>query len=76
MMSAIVIEFRLPLTRRNVIRRKVTWALPIRNLTFFSMEMLITGPAYFAESHTMSATKPYTAGHEFIQVDCHKPLAY
>lgn len=44
--------------------------------SFLNMEMVITDPLYLAEPHTMSSTKPYTAGYEFIAVDCYKPLAY
>ncbi len=44
--------------------------------SFLTLEMVITDPGYLTEPYTMSWTKPYTADYEFIEVDCHKPLAY
>jgi hypothetical protein len=41
-----------------------------------NMEMVVTDPGYLTATHTLTSKKPYTADYEFIEVDCHKPLAY
>jgi hypothetical protein len=44
--------------------------------SFLNMEMVVTDPDHLTEPHTLTSKKPYTADYEFIEVDCHKPLAY
>ena len=44
--------------------------------SYLNMEMVVTDPGHLTSAHTLSSKKPYTAGYEFIEVDCHKPLAY
>lgn len=44
--------------------------------SFLNMEMVVTDPGHLTAPHTLSSKKPYTADYEFIEVDCHKPLAY
>ena len=41
-----------------------------------NMEMVITDPGHLTEAWTRSWQKYYSADYEFIEVDCHKPLAY
>lgn len=44
--------------------------------SYLNMEMVVTDPGHLIASHTLTSKKPYTAGYDFIEVDCHKPLAY
>lgn len=41
-----------------------------------NLEIVITDPEYLTEPWVRGWQKFYTPGHEFIEVDCHKPLAY
>lgn len=40
------------------------------------MEMVITDPGHLTEPWIMSWQKSFTPNYDFIEVDCHKPLAY
>jgi len=41
-----------------------------------NLEIVITDPGHLTEPWVRSWQKYFTPGHEFIEVDCHKPLAY
>lgn len=44
--------------------------------SFLNTQMVITDSGHLTEPYTMSTKRPYTAGYEFSEADCHKPLAY
>lgn len=44
--------------------------------SFLNTQMLITDPGHLTESYTMRTKRPFSAGYEFSEADCHKPLAY
>lgn len=41
-----------------------------------NMGIVITDPGHLTEAWARSSQKFFTPDHEFIEVDCHKPLAY
>lgn len=51
--------------------------LPEENgISGINISITMTDPTYLAETWTIDLQKYFTPGHEFIEVDCHKPLAY
>ncbi len=44
--------------------------------SFLNLEMAVTDPGHLSGVWNLSWKKPFTPDYEFIEVDCHKPLAY
>ena len=48
----------------------------VEDASALAMDMVITDPGHLTATWTLGWVKYYTPGYEFIEVDCHKPLAY